>query len=620
MVRLACFDLPHFALQLLARKRPEWREEPFCLVSEERPQGTVLSVSRHARELGVLPGMRYAAALAVAPRLRAGAVEAPEIRSANAECDAFLYEFSPAVERREELAGVFWLDARGLDSLWGGPEAWARALQERAREHGFRARVAVGFDRFGTFAAARTSRRVVISRSAEEELAHAMRSSVSLLPLEPRAMERLGRLGVRTVAEFCALPEASVARKLGARAATLRQFAAGGDAIPPQGAEPGADPVRRREIPSLTGAESLLPYFEEMLGEVVAELTAAGTATAWVALALHLENGEELRHHITPAEPTTDRRFIRKLIDLKLQSVEIGAPVVKVELSGHGAEQRAHAGELFALPRARSLRDAARALSLLRAELGDNALVRIDLRSDHRPEDRFSLRKAVDLRSDGSLLVAGERGECASSFPGAREDAESSISTSRPSMSRGTGVDVPGPLVGGGPESGGPGIGGGPGAGERLVASEGPDVGGGPGVSEGPESGEPESERPGAGERLVASEGPAVGEGPESGRVRGRRPGVTSPLVRRILLDPVELSSKATGVVDSVFRAARAGQSPEGSCASAMLLERAGPFVLSGRWWRDEPRRAYWYIALPDGTVRWVFREGDRWFLHGAVD
>ena len=66
MVRLACVDLPAFPLQLLLRRHPEWASYPAAVVAEDKPQGLILWVNERARQQGVLPGLRYAAALSLA--------------------------------------------------------------------------------------------------------------------------------------------------------------------------------------------------------------------------------------------------------------------------------------------------------------------------------------------------------------------------------------------------------------------------------------------------------------------------------------------------------------------------------------------------------------------------
>jgi protein ImuB len=69
--RLACVDLPAFPLQLLLRRHPDWAGYPAAVVAEDKPQGLVLWVNEKAREFGVLPGLRYAAAFSLAATFRA---------------------------------------------------------------------------------------------------------------------------------------------------------------------------------------------------------------------------------------------------------------------------------------------------------------------------------------------------------------------------------------------------------------------------------------------------------------------------------------------------------------------------------------------------------------------
>ncbi|HME61797.1 MAG TPA: DNA polymerase Y family protein, partial [Candidatus Binatia bacterium] len=80
--RLACVDLAAFPLQLLLRRHPEWSAFPVAVVAEDKPQGVVLWVNEKARQQGVLPGLRYAAAFSLASALRAGEVAPAERKTA----------------------------------------------------------------------------------------------------------------------------------------------------------------------------------------------------------------------------------------------------------------------------------------------------------------------------------------------------------------------------------------------------------------------------------------------------------------------------------------------------------------------------------------------------------
>ncbi len=56
MDRTACVDVPALPLQILLRRRPEWRGRAVAVVAEDRPQSPVLWAGRVARRRGVRPG------------------------------------------------------------------------------------------------------------------------------------------------------------------------------------------------------------------------------------------------------------------------------------------------------------------------------------------------------------------------------------------------------------------------------------------------------------------------------------------------------------------------------------------------------------------------------------
>src|SRR6185436_12647206 len=112
--RLACVDLPAFPLQLLLRRHPDWVGYPAAVVAEDKPQGLVLWVNEAARDLGVLPGLRYAAAFSLASALRAGEVSPDESQKALSDLTQRLLRFTPEVEPSAQEDGVFWLNGSGL--------------------------------------------------------------------------------------------------------------------------------------------------------------------------------------------------------------------------------------------------------------------------------------------------------------------------------------------------------------------------------------------------------------------------------------------------------------------------------------------------------------------------
>jgi protein ImuB len=117
--RMACIDVPAFPLQLLLRKHPDWRLHPAAVVDADTPQGTILWVNEKARAAGISTGMRYAAGLSLAAGLRAAVVTPKEIEGEVADLAELLRRFTPSVEPAKDEPGVFWLDAKGLERLFG---------------------------------------------------------------------------------------------------------------------------------------------------------------------------------------------------------------------------------------------------------------------------------------------------------------------------------------------------------------------------------------------------------------------------------------------------------------------------------------------------------------------
>jgi protein ImuB len=153
--RTACIDLPAFPLQLLLRKHPDWRLHPAAVVEADTPQGTILWINEKARAAGIRTGMRYAAGLSLAAGLRAAVVLAADIDEAVAQLAELLRRFTPFVEPGKGEPGVFWLDAKGLERLFGSLSEWASSLHAEIVRAGYVASLAVGFDRFALYAVAK---------------------------------------------------------------------------------------------------------------------------------------------------------------------------------------------------------------------------------------------------------------------------------------------------------------------------------------------------------------------------------------------------------------------------------------------------------------------------------
>jgi len=428
-------DLPALPLQLLLQAHPSWRKLPTAVIADDRPTSELLWVNDEARKLRVLPGMRFAAARALAPQLRADTVSPEHIEYAVGELFAALHTFSPRVEPNDRTPGVFFLDPGGLARLYGSLEQWSVAIQQELRHRSFSGAVIVGFQRFRCHAIARASTTpsrvapprgtqrapirasqlascwVIPDPSREARMAAAV--PLEVLDLPPRLRESLAVLGVGTLGELVALPSAELRSRFGEEAARIHALASEGrwDPLRPR---PLVDPIQNQLQfePPENDHQRLTFRLRPVLDELTEVLARRGEGMSALHLTFELDHAGEHHEHLEPASPTLDVLQILELIRLRLDSCRLPAAIeaLTVELEG----TRVH-DEQIALFRTRQRRDllaANRALARLKATFGADAITRARTIPAHLPEASFvwepvshvEFPETTDARSTASLV------------------------------------------------------------------------------------------------------------------------------------------------------------------------------------------------------------------------
>lgn len=391
MDRMACVDLPDFPLQLLLRRHPDWRIRPAAVVDCDKPQGQILWVNERARSFRILPGMRYAAALALAGDLRASVVPTNEIERAVVSLTRRLVRFTPGVEPAENEPGTFWLDASGLERLYDSLSGWGEGIRSDLKGAGLEAAVAVGFRRFGTYAAARAKRGVVVFRDRGEEQAVARRVPLERLGVEPAIRVALSKLGVDTVGRFIELPADGLDRRFGPELGRLHRQATDALKVPLQPRRPQPPATERTclDHPE-TNVARILKTIERLLHPLVATVAGRCRRLAGVQVGFRFERLGDHIERIRPAAPTLDVEQLLQLIRLRLEALrKLPDGVVEIVLVAQSAAATKKQTQLFAA-RARRDPDAAnRALARVRAELGEDGVRVARLRDGHLPEGSF---------------------------------------------------------------------------------------------------------------------------------------------------------------------------------------------------------------------------------------
>ena len=499
MDRMACVELPEFPLQLLLKRHPDWVGRPVAVVDRDKPQGVILWVNEQARAARVRTGMRYSAGLSLAHALHAGEVPPADIERGVTAINERLHRFSPDVEPSRDEPGVFWLNASGLSYLHASLRRWAQEIVASLRMCGFRAAVAVGFTRFGTYAVARTltpDEPVVVIPDRAVEWRLAGRVQLSRLGIDPGLRDNLHKLGVRTVRAFLRLPSEGIRRRFGPEALRLHRLAAG-DLWTPLQPQRVVEPLVARcnlDNPE-SDAVRLLFHIKRLLDRLLVTVRVRHEALAELTLRLRLDHAGVHTERLRPAAPTLDVVQLMNLVRLRLESLTLGAGVIEVRVAGRAVATAAVQQGLF-IERPRRDRDAAeRALARVRAEFGDEAVVRALLCEAHLPEARFAWEPV------------------------------------------GT-VPLPEP---------------------REVACR--------------------------------------------------------PMVRRIHARPLALPPALEPDPESRDRPVRGGE-------AGYVRDLAGPYLVSGGWWRSAVHREYYFVRMRDGDMLWIYydRRRRRWRWQGQVE
>ncbi|MFO7775472.1 MAG: DNA polymerase Y family protein, partial [Candidatus Hydrogenedentota bacterium] len=397
---MACINLPALPLQILLRDYPAWRNGPAAVVDRDKPSGVLQWVNEQARARRILPGMRYAAALSLARDLRAGELSPERIHDEVERLTRRLWAFTPGVEPAPDEPGVFWLDASGLQRLYPALSEWAASVYKALRGEGFDLTVAVGFSRFGVYAAAKAQRGTIVFRDAVQERDAVQRTPMERLDLDPALHQMLVKLGVRTLGEFIALPAASVRRRLGAQAYALHRMAQGGEWHPLQ-ARPIPEPAERTadlEYPE-THHDRLMAIAAPMMRRLLETLAQRREMLEALHLDLKLDNGPRQQARLAPASPTNDAKQLTLLLRLRLESLALPSGVVELTLRADGIAAGEHQLNLFQHAPQRGLDVAQEAFARIRAEFGEGAVVRARLREGHLPEAGFTWEPLDRLRA-----------------------------------------------------------------------------------------------------------------------------------------------------------------------------------------------------------------------------
>ncbi|MCB9797241.1 MAG: DNA polymerase Y family protein [Alphaproteobacteria bacterium] len=401
------------ALPCFRLERCGWGpEEPVVLVAEEKSALRVQVASRAAAREGLQPFMTVSEARALLPGVEVELADPPELELADLQgLLRTLERVSPHLRALppQRLAAELtpMLRRRGVTEA---------GLLEATRAHledlGHVSQIAVADDIGGAAVLAGwwapdvpARHRIVPPGGLAEALGP--------LPLEalapsPTLLDRLHLLGVRQVAELARLDAASISGRFGAEGLRLHRLSRGTPADPPMDPAPeqGLLSLRQALLDPVLSLDAVCYVLAELTERLCEALGRREEAAVRLQLRLGVEGAADFLMPVRLGRPRREPRVILRLLQQRLEGVQLGGAVTDVSLTV--LEAAPFLGQQQGLfDRSGAQEPLPELLARLTDALGPEALYQPSLEPVHRPEGAWAARPAEARgfrQSDGQPL------------------------------------------------------------------------------------------------------------------------------------------------------------------------------------------------------------------------
>lgn len=376
---IAHVDMDAFFASVEQLDHPEWRGRPLAV--GDGPRSVVSAASYEIRKFGVRSAMPVLQAKKLCPHGLFVPVRMWRYKEISRRVMAVLQRFSPLVEQAS--VDEAYLDATGLERLFGPPEEFGAALRAAVREEtGLTCSVGIAPVRFLAKIASdfRKPDGLTVIRQPE------VRAFLDALPVQKipgvggRTLEILKGLGVAKAGDVLRHPAEFWRKRLGERGLWLHELAQGRDDSPVTPFTPAksssAENTFRRDT---RDPETLRRWLLLQSERVGADLRAMGVRGRTVTLKAKFADFSQVTRSRTLPEPVNDTRSIFQTALALLAELN---PRQELRLIGVGVSQFGDKPRQLSLldePEARPKGALDSALDRVRDRFGKAAIVRGDL-------------------------------------------------------------------------------------------------------------------------------------------------------------------------------------------------------------------------------------------------
>lgn len=311
----------------LARRSPHLKNLPFVLAAPFKNKIVITAASPAAEREGAFTGMAVADARAAVAQLVA-------IDETPGQAAKLLHLIGLGCRSYTPIVSIYlpdglMLDISGCAHLWGGEREYLKTIVLKLRAAGFAARAAIA-DTTGTaWAVARFAQKHPIIAAGQQHTALAGLPP-SALRLEPEVLERLQKLGFRTIGPLLELAPQILRRRFG-QGLLLRIDQALGRAE--EYWEPLIAPVPYIErLPCLEPIRTAVGIeiaIQKLLEALCLRLQTEGKGVRKATLKCHRIDGRKVQAGITTAKGSHSVSHLARLFQLQISKIE---PALGIEL------------------------------------------------------------------------------------------------------------------------------------------------------------------------------------------------------------------------------------------------------------------------------------------------
>lgn len=301
----------------------------------------VISASNvHAEQKGIHTGLVLADARALVPDLEARDDELELPASVLRALAVWCIRFTPTVAV-DEPEGLL-MDVTGCSNLWGGEEAYVKAIATRLHARGYGVRIGMADTPGVAWAIARFGDEPLIVKSGNQQQVLAALPPESLR-IEPENVQRLHKLGLHRIGQFMNMSRHVLRRRFGQSLLNQLDKALGlqTDELTPVEL-PSEYHDRLPCVEPIVTREGILIALEKLLVTLCGRLQKEGKGLRSVSLKGYRVDGKMVETKAGTHRPTHHVRHLMRLFEHKVSTLEPGLGIELFELeASHVADNPA---------------------------------------------------------------------------------------------------------------------------------------------------------------------------------------------------------------------------------------------------------------------------------------